>query len=191
MRTFVLLVLALMLGGASVAGAQDGKSLPNLAWLDELRAVPDTPFLIANEELGDMSLFKGKAVVLNFWATWCPPCIAEMPTLNRLAEEHGGDDLVVVTMAMDRASEEQIAAFYEQIDAAHLGIYRDPQMHFGRAMHVFGLPTTVLIDHNGYVVAQLVGEADWAGEAALEAILPLAEAARDSRTALEQAGLAD
>ena len=163
------------------AMAEDAATLANLVWLDPPKQAASDPFLIEGEELATLERFRGRAVVLNFWATWCPPCVAEMPTLDRLAGLFDPEDLAVVTMALDRASEERIRAFYAEIGARNLGVYRDPQSHLGRAMRVFGLPTTLLIDHEGMIVAQLVGEAVWDGEAALAAIRPLAEAARRAR----------
>ena len=163
------------------AVAQDAPALAGLVWLDPPRPAPDDPFLVEGEALSSLERFRGRATVLNFWATWCPPCVAEMPTLDRLAGMFDPEDLAVVTMAADRASEDRIRAFYEDIGATNLGIYRDPQMHLARALRVFGLPTTLLIDHDGMVVAQLVGEAEWDGEAALAAIGPLVEAARAAR----------
>ncbi len=170
--------------------AQDG--LPNLAWLDPPREVPVVEYLVDGGATQTLDAFHGKVVVLNFWATWCPPCIAEMPSLDDLAISHGGEHLAVVTMAMDRASEDKIVEFYEGIGSRHLGIYRDPDMILARALRVFGLPTTLLIDHEGNIVAQLVGEADWSSQAALADILPLIEAARQaSADMLQQASVSD
>jgi len=176
----VHVALALVFMTAPVVADEDA-ALPDLVWLDPPRAVSDGQFLTAGDELATMEMFEGRAVVLNFWATWCPPCIEEMPSLDRLSAGYGGDDLVVVTMSVDRGGEQQIADFYERLDLRHLGMYRDPRMHFSRSLRVFGLPTTLLIDHEGRILAHLVGDAEWDGEAALAVILPLADAARRAR----------
>lgn len=188
--TVALVLVAGLLLIQGNARAQDG--LPNLAWLDPPREAPDVAYLALGGERQTLDVFHGKVVVLNFWATWCPPCVAEMPSLDALAGAHGGDHLAVVTMAMERASEIKILEFYERIGARHLDVYRDPDMDLARSMRVFGLPTTMLIDHQGNIVAQLVGEADWSSEAALADILPLVEAARlASADVVEQAALTD
>jgi thiol-disulfide isomerase/thioredoxin len=185
-----LLLAAVLVAGALPARAQDG--LPNLAWLDPPREVPDVAYLVEGGATQTLDVFLGKVVVLNFWATWCPPCIAEMPSLDALAERHAGDHLAVVTMAMDRAGEDKIREFYARIQTPNLGIYRDPDMKLARALRVFGLPTTLLIDHEGNIVAQLVGEADWSSDEALADILPLVDAARDASAAMaDQAALSD
>ena len=161
-------------------------SLANLAWLDEGHGLPDTVFYLADGKEAQFSDYAGKAIVLNFWATWCPPCREEMPSLDRLAAGHGSEDLVVMTLSLDRGEDSLIRAFYDEIGADSLDIYHDPSMSVSRAMRVFGLPTTLLIDHRGKVVAQLVGTAEWDSPEALAAILPLAEAARAARLGTAQ-----
>lgn len=168
---------------AAVPGAA---TLANLAWLDDPRGLPDATFYLAGGKEAQFADYAGKAIVLNYWATWCPPCLEEMPSLDRLAAQHADDDLVVMTMSLDRGDEAQIAAFYDQIGADSLSIYHDPDMATSRALRVFGLPTTLLIDHRGKVVAQLVGTAEWDSEAALAAILPLAQEARAARLGTDQ-----
>ena len=160
-----------------VVGARPVAALDSLAWLDSPFPVPQTSYLIEGGGSATLADYRGKAIVLNFWATWCPPCIEEMPSLDRLAQRHAGDHLAVVTMAMDRASEEKIRSFHDNNGLRHLTIQRDPDMKLARSMRLFGLPTTFLIDHRGDVVAQLVGEAVWDGDEALAVILPLVEAA--------------
>lgn len=168
-----------------------GAPLANLAWLDESRTLPDTPFILADGSEAYFSDYRGQAIVLNFWATWCPPCREEMPSLDRLAAAHGGNGLVVMPMSLDRGDSAKIVAFYEEIGAGNLGIYHDPTMSVSRALGVFGLPTTLLVDHDGRVVAQLVGTAEWDDAAALEAILPLAEAAVAASGGAQQAQAGD
>lgn len=158
-------------------GVKPVAALDALAWLDPPFPVPETPYLVEGRGTGTLADYKGKAIVLNFWATWCPPCIEEMPSLDRLAARHAGNHLAVITMAMDRASEEKIRAFHDEHELLHLTIQRDPDMKLARSMRLFGLPTTFLIDHRGDVVAQLVGEAQWDGDEALAVIMPLVEAA--------------
>jgi cytochrome c biogenesis protein CcmG/thiol:disulfide interchange protein DsbE len=172
--------------GTESGTLQVAASLPNLAWLDDPRGLPETPFFLADGSKATFADFAGRAIVLNFWATWCPPCREEMPSLDRLAAEHGSDDLVVMTLSLDRGDPAQISAFYEEIGADSLEIYHDPSMSVSRALRVFGLPTTLLVDYRGKVVAQLVGTAEWDSPAALAAILPLAEEARAARLGTAQ-----
>lgn len=109
--------------------------------------------------------FSGKAILLNLWATWCVPCRAEMPTLDRLQAELGGADFEVVAVNVDVRNEERARAFLDEIDAAGLAFYSDPSLgifnDLKRRGHAFGLPATVLIDAQGCGVGVLSGPAAW------------------------------
>lgn len=117
----------------------------------------------ASHSLAD---FRGKVVVLNFWATWCGPCREEMPSLDRLQAGMGGDDLAVVTLATGRNSPQGIARFFEDEGITVLPRFTDSTMRVARSMAVFGLPVTVILDRDGREVARLTGGADWNGDEA-------------------------
>lgn len=104
----------------------------------------------------------GEVIVLNFWATWCAPCKQEMPTLAALQDHFQDDDLRVVALAMDRASQNELKAFMEEVGAGDLEILRDPGMATAAPMEVRGLPVTVVIDRAGNEVFRHAGFADWA-----------------------------
>jgi thiol-disulfide isomerase/thioredoxin len=93
--------------------------------------------------------FRGKAVLLNLWATWCVPCRKEMPTLDRLQAKHGGPDFEVP------------AKFLAEIGATHLALYLADMADVRRATGVVGLPATLLIDREGREVHRVVGPAEW------------------------------
>lgn len=122
-----------------------------------------------------LAQFEGKTVLLNFWATWCAPCRAEMPSLDRLQAELGGDDFEVVTVATGRNPVKQIVKFFEDESIENLVIYRDPKSKLARQMGVLGLPITVVLNAEGKEIARLRGDAEWDSEAA-KAILNLLKA---------------
>jgi thiol-disulfide isomerase/thioredoxin len=113
-----------------------------------------------------LSDWKDKVVLLNFWATWCAPCRKEMPMLDALQTEFGGDDFEVVTLATGRNSVQGIRRFFEEVGVAHLPILLDPGQELAREMGVFGLPITVILDREGQEIARLRGEADWQSDSA-------------------------
>ena len=131
------------------------------------RPAPDTVFLHADGSELRLSDYRGKVVVLNFWATWCAPCRKEMPELSALQETLGGADLTVLTVATGPNPPAKIAEFFEQICVSNLPAHRDPRQTLARAMNVLGLPITVILDRNGAEVALLLGDANWHSESAL------------------------
>lgn len=138
------------------------------------RALPQAVLLDAEDAPHALADWQGRWVLLNFWATWCPPCRHEMPGLDRIEAELGGNGFAVVPVATGRNPLPAIRRFYAEAGLAHLPVLRDPDQRLSREMGVFGLPVTVLVDPEGREVARLTGDAEWDGAAAravLEAVL--------------------
>jgi len=117
---------------------------------------------------GEMSLadFKGVPVLVNLWATWCAPCIKELPTLDRLAQAHAVDgELGVVAISQDSAPHASVVAFLNYHKLRELGAYQDPDMALARALQgpTASLPISILIDAQGREVWRYVGDLDWTG----------------------------
>jgi thiol-disulfide isomerase/thioredoxin len=140
-------------------------ALPALAFnfaRTEPAPAPAIAFLDAEGNELSLDDFEGKVVVLNLWATWCAPCREEMPSLDRLQAGHGGEDLQVVALSLDRGdSLEKIRQFYDEVGVEHLALYRDPEAEVGRAFRAPGLPTTIVIDAAGREVGRVLGGAEW------------------------------
>ncbi|MEZ5913373.1 MAG: TlpA disulfide reductase family protein [Paracoccaceae bacterium] len=120
-----------------------------------------------------LSDWRGKVVLLNFWATWCAPCRKEMPALDALQSELGGDEFAVLTVAVGRNPVPAITKFFDEAGVKTLPMLRDPRTEFARSMGVLGLPVSVILDREGREVARLSGDADWAGESARAVIWAL------------------
>ena len=105
--------------------------------------------------------WQGKVVVLNVWATWCPPCVKEMPTLDRLQKRLGGDFFQVIVLSVDETGTKAVRKFFDEIRVKNLDIYMDPKFKAAGALEAFGLPTTILIDMKGQELGRLVGDAEW------------------------------
>lgn len=114
--------------------------------------------------------FSGKTLLVNIWATWCAPCRYEMPDLDKLQAELGGDDFEVVTISLDRKAPDKPRAFFEEIGVKTLPLYYDETMKLfpdlRRQGMAFGMPTTLLIDKDGCSLGHLSGPAAWASEQA-------------------------
>lgn len=124
---------------------------------------PDLTFTGPDGTPRTLADFKGKLVLLNLWATWCAPCVKEMPALDRLQAELGGPDFEVVALSLDRGGRNQVEPFYKDRNIQHLGIYLDPKSTAMKAFKPRGLPTTYLIGKDGTLLGRLEGEAEWDG----------------------------
>ena len=124
-----------------------------------------------------VSDFSGKAVLLNLWATWCVPCRAEMPSLDRLQAEAGGDSFEVVAVNVDTARLERRAAFLDAIGVKSLTRYADPSGDAFETLRkdgkTLGLPVTVLIDRHGCEVGVVAGAVKWDSTDALAVVQAL------------------
>lgn len=104
--------------------------------------------------------FAGKVVLVNLWATWCPPCVAEMPQLDQMAEAMA-EDVRVVAVSMDRNAK-LVTDFLARQPVDHITVLHDPKQALGRALEARGLPTSVVLTPDGQVVGRLEGMANWA-----------------------------
>ena len=105
--------------------------------------------------------FEGRVVLLNIWATWCPPCREEMPTLDALQARLGGSDFHVLPLSIDRAGLEPVRRFYRETGIRNLDLYIAEDTRAMLALAVVGLPTTILIDRMGRELGRLAGPAEW------------------------------
>jgi len=104
----------------------------------------------------------GKHVLVNIWAKWCPPCQEEIPSLDRLREKLGPNaDLQVVAISVDPISFEQIRAFYAVIGIKSLAVYRGDESEIMQGFGIVGLPTSLLVDHNGHEIGRMIGPTLW------------------------------
>lgn len=122
---------------------------------------PDTAFVADGVGERTVADYKGQALVVNLWATWCAPCVTEMPALDRLAGELAGGGIAVLPLSADREGAPVIREFYAKNDIANLPVMMDPMSRFGRALEIRGLPTTILFDRDGREVGRVVGIAEW------------------------------
>lgn len=109
----------------------------------------------------DIKDFKGRTVILNLWATWCSPCVAEMPAINELSKQLDPKKFAVVTVAEDHDGAAAAEAFFKRHGIDHLAVYADRDGMVPFALKAHGLPTTVLVNPAGLEIARLEGGADW------------------------------
>lgn len=142
---------------ASIAGVQrshHGNPVPDI----ELRDAEDEPASLAD--------LKGEPLLVNFWATWCAPCVKELPTLQELAGRPGAPRVIAVSQ--DMAPRASVDAFLDQQRLTELEAWHDPSMALSGAIGAQILPTTVLYDSSGREVWRFVGDTDWTSAEALK-----------------------
>jgi len=118
----------------------------------------------------NLGALQGTPVLLNLWATWCAPCVVEMPQLDELAGELDGA-VRVVTVSQDLRGAERVGPFFAERGFAHLEPWLDPNNELGFKVESDNLPTTILYDESGREVWRIAGEYDWSGAAAREAVV--------------------
>lgn len=121
---------------------------------------PTTIFTTVDERTLKLEDLRGKIVVLNVWATWCPPCIKEMPSLDRLQALRGGADFEVITISIDRTTYEP-AKFFADNGIQNLEPWHDGSYGIPGNLQLRGYPTTVIYNKQGREIAILEGEAEW------------------------------
>jgi len=151
--------------GPPIAG-----QVQNYGPLDAPLAVPEVTVLAKDDGPVTLDRFKGKFVVLNFWATWCGPCIRELPSLQRLNEALGGETAQVVLISQDRGGFKQTDRFLKKLKVDFPDNFIDERLKFSRAIGVVSLPTTILIGPDGMEVGRLVGSAEWDSPEALDLV---------------------
>ena len=159
-----LLLLALLAFSASPAMAQVGTQ----AIAPPAKFVP-APGMVGTFMFEDLKgveqsimPYVGQSVlVVNFWATWCPPCVKEMPSLDRLAALTKGTNIRVFAIA-EQAEIAEVSGFFTRAKIATLTPYIDRKMQAGHAVPMRGLPTTIIIDSGGRMIGHVEGDLDWA-----------------------------
>ena len=123
--------------------------------------MPDLEFLDARDRPLKLSSFVGKTVLVNLWATWCPPCVKEMPSLDRLQAALPMNRFLIVPISLDGPSKPKVVPFYREEKLTNLGIYYDKLKKAMSTLDVTLLPTSILIDPDGREVGRIEGDADW------------------------------
>lgn len=131
------------------------------------KSLPEIAFTNADNKPLTLADYKGKVVLVNFWATWCAPCVSEMPSLDQLQKKMGKDKFVVLPLSLDGPTRAKVAPFYQDKKLAELGIYFDKGHKAMQALGVTVLPTSILVDASGRELGRIEGEADWSTPEAL------------------------
>ena len=134
------------------------------------KAVSEEIFYNSNNEPIILKSFSGRLTLVNFWATWCAPCLEEMPSLSNLQKIKGSKKFNVVTIATMRNSPKSVENFFNKMSIDNLTKYQDPKGKLARSLKIAGLPLTLLLNKDNQEVARFIGDADWSSPNALKLI---------------------
>lgn len=141
-------------------------ALANLVVLEAPPARPRGAFVDVTGAERTLADFEGRYVLLNLWATWCAPCVKEMPTLDAVQAQFDPDELLVLPVSFDRTIEEA-SDFFAEFGIENLGVYNDRTLGLGKEVAAQGLPISVLYDPRGRELARISREVDWAAPEAI------------------------
>ena len=158
--------LMILLNAGNGSADETGATAPKQTRIGEFVPAPErsaAPEVSLTDLAGnkvELADFRGKLVLVNLWATWCEPCLREMPSLERL-QANLGDRIAVLAVSEDRGGAKAVGPFIEKLELKSAKIYIDPKSAVGQAFEVRGLPTSLLIDSEGKVLGRVEGAADW------------------------------
>jgi thiol-disulfide isomerase/thioredoxin len=171
-----LLVFLLAPGGSSAAegeaGTSDRTKLGQFVPASEPVSARAISLADASGNTVQLSDFRGKLVILSLWATWCEPCLREMPSLERL-QSRLGERIAILAVSEDRGGTKVVEPFITKLGLKSIETFLDPKSAVGHAFEVRGLPTSLLIDHEGRVLGRVEGGAEWDSTKMLSVIEPL------------------
>jgi thiol-disulfide isomerase/thioredoxin len=179
MKWTVAAALVFFLAAPALGAADEGEAdMPDRTKLGEF--VPSSqPFTAPAISLADtnghsveLSELRGKLVLVNLWATWCEPCLREMPSLERL-QSRLGERIAVLAVSEDRGGNKTVEPFIAKLGLKSVKVYIDPKSEVGHAFGAHGLPTSFLIDREGKVLGRVEGAAEWDSPKILGVLEPL------------------
>ena len=166
---FILIFIYLISSSSSYAIQQP--NLKNLIVHKDPKKLEKINFININNETIDLNKFENSLVIINFWATWCPPCKKEMPSLDRLYQDSNFKNLQIFAVNMDQSNTLKTKKFFTDLNIQKLEIFFDPDLNFVKEFKLRGLPTTVLINKKGEEFARIIGEVNFQDEKFLKWLL--------------------
>ena len=148
--------------------ADEVLDLKNIIIHKDLKKYDSLVFLDQKNNQLDLKDFRGKLILLNFWATWCAPCKEEMPSLDKLQSNRNFNNLEIFPINIGNDSIEKSQKFYENLEIQNLKIYFDNPVTLARKLSLRGLPASVLFDKEGNEFARIIGSIDFENKKFIE-----------------------
>ena len=144
--------------------ANEAPKIKNLAINKETKTYKNITFLDLNEKIINLSDYKGKLVLLNFWATWCAPCKKEMPSLDALKMNPELDNIIIFPINVGKDSYKKSEKFFKDLNINNLNIYFDNPKTLAKVFSLRGVPTTILFNKDNEEFARVIGSIDFEDE---------------------------
>ncbi|WP_297892090.1 TlpA disulfide reductase family protein [Shewanella sp.] len=166
--TLILSCLSLLAGGSAYAypGMQQATK-PIESTVDLINVLPKTypikpvAFNDVDGKAIDFSHYKGKVIMVNMWATWCPPCVRELPAIERLATKFKAEDFALLPISIDAEGKQQVQSFLNTLGMAGFNSYYDPEQNLGQVFPLDTIPATFILDQDGQLIAFVRSFVDW------------------------------
>ena len=155
--TFKFILIFIYLISSSSSYAIQQLNLNNLVIHKDPKKLEKINFQNINNETVNLSKFKNSLIVINFWATWCAPCLEEMPSLNRLQTNTSFNNLQIIPINVGRDNIEKSINFYKNLKINNLEIYFGENVELAKKFLLRGLPTTIFINKKGEEFARVIG----------------------------------
>ena len=156
MRILIILIFLL-----SNSFADETTDFKNLIIKKDQKKYEDLSFLDSDKKQVNLDNYRGKLVLLNFWASWCAPCKEEMPSLDSLQSNKNLNNLQIFPINVGQDNEKKAKDFFEELDIKTLNIYFDRTITLAKKFQLRGIPTTILISKDGYEFARIIGSIDF------------------------------
>ena len=159
MKKIVLLLTALFLLSISAFGENQKKPTPKVGY-EIGNIIPDFSITDLNGKSKSIKEFRGKTVMLNFWATWCPPCRAEMPSMEKLWNKSKNKNFVIIAVSVDQSPTSKVAEFIKT-NKYTFPVFHDANGKLAAMFLIRSIPTTYIVDKSGVILSKTRGAEDW------------------------------
>ena len=163
MRLIIIFIFLL-----SNSFAKEVPNIKNIVINKELKTYKNLAFLDSKQEIVELNNYKGKLVMLNFWATWCNPCKEEMPSLDSLKSNEVLDNLEIFPINIGKDNLKKSQKFFREINIENLEIYFDNPVTLAKELSLRGVPTTIIFNKKGKEFARIIGSIDFSDKSFIE-----------------------
>jgi len=159
-----LLIIFTYLVITSFSYASEKPNIKNLILIKDPKIYGSIVFKDINQKDVYIDDFKGKLIILNFWATWCAPCKEEMPSLDDLQSNSNLSNIKIFPINIGQENTSKMEFFFKEINIQNLDIYIDPPTTLAKKFALRGVPTTILFNKQGKEFARIIGSIDFSNE---------------------------